>query len=368
MNVMFLNAIEKNTFGGVEHWMARTASALAGRGHRVWAVGRNGSKYLERAKQTEYDVGTIELNLSGDFNPVTIFKLKKILRQNEIAFLFVSCNKDLRLGGLAARWYGRTKVFWRIGVDLTRNNPVHRRLTPRLLDGVITPSQSLKNQILRSGYLSDEMVTVIPNGVSAYKTHPDNIEIKKQLRTKYILPDNCLIAVTSARFVPEKGHRFLVSAAVELAEKYPDLYYILLGSGPMEDELINQIKELKLEKRFILAGMLSDFTLEMLGSDLMIHPATAESFGNALLDGMRAKIPVVATSVGGISEVVIDGETGLLIAPGKPEEIVRAVTSLLDSPEAMKKYAEAGYHRWQENFSFEKMIDRIENYLKRFAA
>ncbi|MFZ5979482.1 MAG: glycosyltransferase [Candidatus Zixiibacteriota bacterium] len=368
MNVMFLNAIEKNTFGGVEYWMVRTAAALAGRGHRVWAVGRPGSKYLRRARDAEYDVGTIELAISGDFNPVTIYRMRRILKENEIDALFVSCNKDLRLGGLAARWCGKTKVFWRIGVDLTKNNTVHRRLTPKLLDGVITASQALKDEIIRTGYLKENMITVIPNGVNAYRINPYNPESKKQLREKYRLPGDCRIAVSSARFVPEKGHRFLIAAAAELAVRYPDLYFLLLGDGPLENELKEQIKELKLEPKFVFAGHLADFTLEMVGADLMIHPSTAESFGIALLDGMRAKLPVAASAVGGIGEVVSDRETGVLFEPGKPEAIVRAVSDLLDSTEKMRRYAEAGYRRWQEHFSFEKMIERIEYYIRRYAA
>ena len=294
--------------------------------------------------------------------------MKKILKEKQIEFLFVSCNKDLRLGGLAARWYGGTKVFWRMGVDLTKNSAVHRSLTPKLLDGVITASNALKNEITRSGYIDDAMVTVIPNGVNAYKKHPDNPDAKRLLREKYRLPDDCRIAVTSARFVPEKGHRCLTEAAVELTAKYPDMYFLWLGDGPLRKDVEERIKELKLDGRIVLTGHLDDFTLEMLGADLMVHPSTSESFGISLLDGMRAKIPVAASSVGGIVEVVADGETGVLFEPGKPEAIVRAVAGLLDAPATMQKYAEAGYRRWQELFTFEKMIDRIENYLKERAA
>ena len=160
----------------------------------------------------------------------------------------------------------------------------------------------------------------------------------------------------------------LVDAAGELVKKYPELYFLFLGDGLLEETLKNQVKMLELAGRVIFAGLLEDFELELTGADVMIHPATAEAFGNSLLDGMQAGLPVVAAEVGGIPEVVENGRTGLLVPPGDREKLRATVEKLLDNQELMKQLGEAGYKRWRENFTLETMIDRLENYLKQLVA
>jgi len=368
MNIMFLNAIEKNTYGGVESWMVRSAGELARRGHKIIAAGRPGAVFLKYMRSASEPIDTFEINISGDFNPFTVNRLLGILKSNDIEVMLVSCNKDLRLGGLAARWYGRTRVVWRIGVDLTKDNLIHRRLTPKLLDGVIAPSRDLKNKIIKFGYLNEKTVTVIPSATSVYKNELSREEARLKLREKYRLPSEAVMAVTSGRFVPEKGHRFLIEAAGELVKKYPELYFLFLGDGPLEQTLKNQVNDLELTERVIFAGLLGDFELELTGADVMIHPATAEAFGNSLLDGMQAGLPVVAAEVGGIPEVVENGRTGLLVPPGDAEKLKAAVEKLLDNPELMTQLGEAGYKRWRENFTLETMVDKLENYLKQLVA
>ncbi|MBN1212533.1 MAG: glycosyltransferase family 4 protein [candidate division Zixibacteria bacterium] len=368
MNIMFLNAIEKNTYGGVESWMVRSAGELACRGHKVVAVGRPGAVFMKYMRSVDKPIEAFEINISGDFNPFTINRILGIIKNRDIEAILVTCNKDLRLGGLAARWHGRTKVVWRIGVDLTKNSPVHRKLTPRLLDGVIAPSQDLKNKIIRYGYLNEKTVTVIPSATTQYKSELTREEARSKLREKYRLPPEAVIAVTSGRFVPEKGHRFLVEATGELVKKYPVLYFLFLGNGPLEPALKNQVSTLRLNERVIFTGFLDDFELEMVGADLMVHPAVDEAFGNALLDGLQAGLPVVAAEVGGIPEVIEDGCTGLLVPPGDAGALKAMVEQLLDKPELIKQLGEAGQKRWRENFTLETMVDRLENYLKKLVA
>jgi ABC-type Zn uptake system ZnuABC Zn-binding protein ZnuA len=114
MNLLFLNSIEVETFGGMEEWIRLVASGLAARRHSVTVSGRPGSKYLERISATTSDVKTLELSISGEFNPVTIGKLKRYIARNNIEVVIVNFNKDVRLGGLAARLDGSCRVLWSV--------------------------------------------------------------------------------------------------------------------------------------------------------------------------------------------------------------------------------------------------------------
>jgi glycosyltransferase involved in cell wall biosynthesis len=305
----------------------------------------------------------LELNISGDFNPITINKIRKFLSAEAIDIVICDFNKDVRLGGLAARLYGKTKVLWRLGLDITKNSFVHRHLTPRLVDGVVVPSEGLKRQIIRFGYLKPNDVTVIPHGIPDKEFNRPDQKAAKNLRNKYNLSENSIIAVTSGRFVTQKGHKYLVEAAPGILKRHPDLILMFMGDGHLENDLKSRIRELGIENHFVFTGMLENLDLELAGADLMLHPSIDEPFGFSVLEGMRAGLPVVASRVGGIPEVVEEGKTALLIESKKPNELIKASIELLDSPEMMTRMGLAGRERWQKELSEKRMVDRWEKYL-----
>jgi glycosyltransferase involved in cell wall biosynthesis len=187
---------------------------------------------------------------------------------------------------------------------------------------------------------------------------------REKLLKKYNLPTDSIIAVTCGRFVEQKGHRYLVEAAPEIVLKYPNIYFLFLGDGPVRDKLESKINALDIKKHFILAGMTNNVAEILFGCDLMIHPSIEEPFGIAILEAMRAGLPVIASKVGGIPEVVKENETGMLVEPKNISALYSAVNANLQSPLKMTQMGEAGRKRWTSHFSFEVMIDRVETYLK----
>ncbi len=169
-----------------------------------------------------------------------------------------------------------------------------------------------------------------------------------------------VVAVTVGRFVNHKGHTYLIKAAREIAAKYRNLVFMFLGDGPREKELRQQVDSLGLSQRVIFAGMLDNIDLELAGADIMIHPSIEEPFGIALLEGMRAGLPIIASRVGGIPEVVADGETALLFEPGNAEAIANAADTIVGNENLMRRFGEAGRERWRKVFSHKVMIDQVE--------
>ncbi|MCP4684282.1 MAG: glycosyltransferase family 4 protein [bacterium] len=289
------------------------------------------------------------------------------MAERGIDVIVVNFNKDVRIGGLAAKWTGSARVVWRVGVNLTKDSFVHRFLTPRLVDGVITPSYSLKKEITRLGYITDDMVRVIHTGIEEYALQIAPDLARKQLRSKYELPSDCPVAVTSGRFVDQKGHRHLVEAAPLIVKRFPQIRFLLLGEGPLEQRLKEQIDEAGLREHFVFAGLLDDFELELAGADIMLHPAVIEPFGIVLLEGMRAGMPVVACRVGGIPEVVAEGQTALLVEPGRSDDFAIATIALLGDRSQCTSFGEAARERWRKEFKYETMLDRVESYLTEIA-
>ncbi len=368
MNVLFLDSIEKKTYGGYQNWIRLVAKGLVEKGHGVFIAGRPGSEYLRRVGEGDARINRSPISISGDFNPFTIRKISRLIDDKNIDIVICDFNKDVRLGGLASRFSKRKpKVLWNLGLDITKNNFIHRNLTPRLVNAVAVPSEGLKKQVTRFGYIKPDEVKVIPHGIPYKEFKRPNSEAAGTLRDKYKLDQDAIVAVTSGRFVTQKGHVYLVDAAPEIIAAEPSIRFLWLGSGPLEKSLKKKIKILSVERCFVFAGMLDNTDLELAGSDLMIHPSIDEPFGFSIIEGMRAGLPVIATNVGGIPEVVRDGETGILINARIPGEIVSAVERLMDDKEYTLKMGLAGQARWKKEFNLEIMIDRWEKYLKAVA-
>lgn len=366
MNILFLDSIEKETYGGMEKWIRLTAAGLSKRGHNVTVAGRPGSEFLRRIANTSHGTRILELDISGDFNPVTIARLRKFLSVNSIDVVTVNFNKDIRLGGLAARLEGGPRVIWSVGLDITKDNLVHRYLTPRLIDGVIVPSQALKRQITKFGYINADIVEVIPRARNDTPSVRPRAQAAVDLRRKYGLPEESVVAVTVGRFVEQKGHSYLVKAAVEIVRKHPDVVFLLLGDGPLRHKLESEIAKSRLERHFIFAGMLDDVDGDLVGADLMIHPSIEEPFGNALIEGMWAGLPIVASRVGGIPEVVVEDQTALLVEQRHSGQLAAATLQLLESPSKRESFGLAGQKWWRSEFQLEAMIDRVERCLTKF--
>ena len=368
MNILFLDSIDKNTYGGMEEWIRLVGAGLHQKGHNVYVSGREDSKFLERVSADNPELELIPLNISGDFNPATIARIYSEIKLKQIDIILVNFNKDLRLGGLAAKLDKDCKVIWSVGLDITRNSLVHKVLTPRLVDGVIVPSEALKKQITRFDYITSDQVEVIPIGIPESNSQIERQTAREKVLEKFGLNESAFICVTSGRFVDQKGHRYLIEAAAKIIETCPQTVFLFLGDGQLKNELEAMIRERKLETHFVLAGMLdTNNVVEILpGCDLMVHPSIEEPFGIAILEGMRAGLAVVASRVGGIPEVAAQNETALLVEPKNAADIVAAVLSLQSSQEELRQMGQAGKTRWQKYFGYQSMIERIESYLVGF--
>ncbi len=359
MNLLFLDSIEKETYGGMEEWIRLVASGLVGKGHRVRVVGRPSSRFLDRLERETEHVQLTPLEISGDFHPGTIASLKSLLAEDNTDIIVTNFNKDLRLGGLAAKLEGNVRVIWSVGLDITKDNWLHRILTPRLFDGVLVPSQSLKEQITRHGYIDKSLVEVIPIGISDIPVQQNETK-RAEARASFELEKDAIVAVTVGRFVEQKGHRYLIEVLAQIKDQSPKLRLLWCGDGPLKDELEQLAEQHKVRERIVFAGMLNDVTTALDCADLMIHPSIEEPFGIAVLEGMRAGLPVIASKVGGIPEVL--GDAGILVEPHDPTSLAAAIQGLVADRSNWKKLGEAARSRFEQHFSSDAMISRIEQY------
>jgi glycosyltransferase involved in cell wall biosynthesis len=170
------------------------------------------------------------------------------------------------------------------------------------------------------------------------------------------LPHDAPIVGNVAALVPHKGQRHLIEAAAIVVKKVPDARFVIAGEGPLRATLERQIKEHRLEKHVFLAGFRPDILSVHKAFDVFVMSSVTEGLGTSLLDAMACGKPIVATRAGGMPEVVVDGQTGLLVEPRDDAGMADAIVALLRDEGLRRRMGAAGQTRAHARFSAERMV------------
>ena len=244
------------------------------------------------------------------------------------------------LGLLAARAAGAKLVASRVDLGHLRAGfgPWHRRVekwVSRHADAVCANAAAVQKLCIEEEGAAADRTFVVRNGIDldrfdALAAQPLDAEIPAA---------RPLVAVV-ANLWPVKGHRTLIEAAALVREAVPQAHFALVGDGPERAWLKERIGQLDLGGHVSLLGTRYDVPAILGRADLACLPSHAEGLPNAVMEAMAARLPVVATSVGGVPELVADGETGLLAPPGDPEALAARLIELLSDAERRRRMGE----------------------------
>jgi glycosyltransferase involved in cell wall biosynthesis len=187
------------------------------------------------------------------------------------------------------------------------------------------------------GYLD---APLIPNGIPTDEYAPDPNR-RRRWRQRHGLEPEAIVLTHVGRFAPPKNHALLIEAFAQVRTHTP-LYLLLVGGGELEDAVRQQVVELGLQERVRFLGVRADVPAILNASDLFVLSSRWEGNPMSVMEAMAAGLPVVSTAVGGVPELVREGETGLLVPSGDAAALARALQALVDDParrEAMGKAA-----------------------------
>ncbi|MFC1678607.1 glycosyltransferase [Elusimicrobiota bacterium] len=153
---------------------------------------------------------------------------------------------------------------------------------------------------------------------------------------------NDIIIGTTSRLVKHKGHKFLFEAVKAVVKRFPNVKLWVIGSGTEETALRRLSSELKMDKHIVFMGLRNDVPRLMKAMDVFVQPALDEPFGITIVEAMFSGLPVIATNVGGIPEIVENGETGILVPPADSVGLADAVIALIADPGLAERFAERG--------------------------
>lgn len=224
-------------------------------------------------------------------------------------------------------------------------------------DLVITVSNHMKERILK-GPTREDRIRVIYTGLDLEEA--DHNRNRMELRAKFDIPEDALVVGTCSRVSVEKGHTHLLDAISKLAPAYPHLRAVIVGDGPAKRALEARSAKLGVSDRVTFTGFWDDLGAALASFDVFAQPSVQqEGLPTSVLEAQAAGLPVVASDIGGTSESLDNGRTGVLVPPGDGDALARAIESLvLDAP-GRKKMGSAGRAWIREHFTLERMVERV---------
>jgi glycosyltransferase involved in cell wall biosynthesis len=224
----------------------------------------------------------------------------------------------------------------------------------RYMKAVIAPSEAARQAYLGMGWDKPERVVTVHNGIVAQAQPGTGRAVRHELGLKA----DDLVAVMLSVLRLRKGHDIATKAVRTLRERFPQLKLLVVGDGP--DRVAIEEATAPLGPAAVLAGHRDDVMRVLDAADILLHPSEVDAFPTALLEGMAAGLPIVATATGGIPEIVADQVTGVLIeAPPRSERLIEALRPLLENRELRRQFGARGKERFEHEFTAERWAGRV---------
>ena len=295
------------------------------------------------------------LDARGKWDLRVVWRLRRLMAGFDVvhSFLF-HANMAARLAALGAG-VGAVVASARVAERSRPRRRALERWTHRLVDVEVCVSNGVRDYLGAGGFPRDKLA-VIPNGVDIERFASRDPAFKAKLG---IGPDTPLVA-TIGRLHEQKGMTYFLRAAASVRHSRPDCHFLLVGHGPLEDELRAQAREFHIADHVTFLGFCDDIPSVLAATDVFVLASLWEGMPNAVLEAMAAGIPVVATRVEGTLDIIEDGETGVLVMPKDIPALVSSILRLLGDPARARRLGEAAQAHVRAHFLLDAMVHRHE--------
>lgn len=295
------------------------------------------------------------------------FALWKLIRQERPHIVHTHSSKAGILGRLAA-WLARVPViihtphghvfYGHFGRSASRVFLWVERFMDRFTDHMIALTEAEKADYIRLGVSRAAKVTTIHSGVALERFMASGVDGKEK-RTALGLSPEGLVVGTVGWLLPIKGPQYLIQAMPGVWENHPETTLVFVGKGELEEALREKAVKMGASDRVRFPGWRDDIPEIMHALDVFVLPSLNEGMGRVLVEAMAAGKPVVASWVGGILDLVRDGDNGFLVSPGDVKGLSRALNTLLGDRELRRRMGQRG-RALVGDFSVEGMVEKID--------
>lgn len=365
------------TVGGTARHLVEIGCGLASLGFSVEAVvslrraAECAEDFAPKAKRLmEAGVTLHEIPMTRGIAPcadaLSLWKLYRHLRHTQPDLVHTHSSKAGFLGRLAARWARVPVVLYSPHAFAFQMRSAHarralyrhlERLAGRWTDCLVAVSQAEADLAATARILPRERIVVIENGVDLKEipSPEEGVALRQELGIARDAP----VILFVGRLVEQKAPEVFVRAALRLLERFPGAVFLLAGEGPLQPMLHQMIDRAGKARSVRLLGYRADTPRLYAAAHLFVLPSRWEGLPYALLEAMAAGLPVVASEIPCLAEVVRPGEDGLLVPPDNPDALAEAMASLLQEPEKARALGASARERVCRHYTLERQINQL---------
>lgn len=365
MNILFL--VTQMERAGAQKAILSLAADIDAQGHQVCVVTMYDKGGCAESLQQEWNLPIVDLKMKdpGERHPLAklshfvrgLWRLRRLMRERSIDVLQTFSHYSNMIGPPVGSISGvpirvssqraslREAPTWlrRIDAAVANSSCVHM---------MTAVSDATRRFCIEEEGIRPEKLLTIRNGINPQPWLPaDSPDQRRDRRRELGIGADAGVVTTISRLHPQKGHRFLLDAAENILALNPACRFLIVGDGESRGEIEAAVRARGLQAAIHLLGVRSDIPQLLWLSDVFVLPSLWEGLPNVLLEAMAAGIPVVATDVDGVSEIVDDGKTGILIPPKDPDAIASAVNRLLHDEALADSLRRAARQAVTERFS-----------------
>ncbi len=360
INILFLIDILYG-YGGTERHLNYLVSMLDKSKYNCIIVPFNvNTNYLKRLRHG-VKIVPIKIERYSPFSFINLFRLARIMRDNDIdivqTFHFFSDTLGVLVSKLASV---KSVISSRrdMGFKKGKFHLMVNKIMNRHIDKFITVSDAVGEWIATNENVPKDRQVTIRNGIDLALFNASTCDERKAIRRELGINEADFVVGIVGHIRPEKGHDMFLRAACQLTRRIPNARFVIVGGGipQLHDTYRLFVKENGFDDRTLFTGYVDDARRYIQTFDVACLTSTTEGFSNAILEYMALEKPVVATTVGGNREVIVDGYNGYGVPPGSPDALAERLLYMYRNPEHRITMGRQGRKTVEERFTIEKMI------------
>lgn len=351
------------TWRGGQSQVMHTVLGLRRLDHRALLVAHPEGELFRRMSE---GTDLIPLAPRSEIDLNAAWRLSRVLKQYSAAIIQAHDLHAVAMASLALSILSPTPRPWlvstrRIEFPIARHS--FSRWNHSRVDHFIAISKAVRDRLVADG-MPAARISVVHEGVEV-----ERIErlAGANVHAAFYLPTHAPVVGNIGALTTQKNQHDLIEAAALVVREVPDARFIILGEGELREALEQQIHRKHLERHVMLGGFRTDVLAMMKDFDIFALSSTHEGLCTSLIDAMAASKPSVATAVGGVPEVLLDGETGFLVAPHDVHAMAEKIVRLLKDPALRAKMGAAALARARAKFTVEQMVDETLRVYSRLA-
>ncbi len=327
---------------------------------------KDGNPMADEIRALGIPVDCLDIKHLRDWNGLP--RLIKYLKENDVDLVHTQLEFANILGNISARFLllpSVCTIHVMPSLDVKAKSKLHQRLEWFVLkyfcDRVISVSEEARQYHLQISGASQSRVSTIYNGIdlSGFLTLDRQLE-RADVRAELGIPSDANLLTTVAVLRPQKGIQYMIRAMSAVLPAIPNAYYLVVGDGSHRNLLIEEANKSNLANRVIFTGMRKDVARLLSASDVFVLPTLTEALPTVLAEAMAAKLPIVASRVGGIPEMITAGQNGCLVEPEDVDGLAHACIDLLANREKRATMSAEGWKTVNQKFNIEKQVDQLE--------